>query len=233
MEAGRNILFTDTGDAKIHRLLRTLKDRYKVLADADEDGFHVLIDASPLMDVARPLLVLVHPGDAVEKRGDVMDFSPSERQEVLNYSMACQEGMGKEMLGLMTRADAVDFVVVHRASTHYSFQSQSNVSDDYYQAITRIEETGTVLWGDDLDAVADWIDDNLRAHERPLVIMTGAYSHEHYGCVTSIGLSLQLKGAPVQLSEYSNVDRGPDEDRWRPHRGMFHGLPVPTSAMKI
>ena len=188
---------------------RTIWSMVRTLWAEDEDEFQVL-KAGPSPRTELPLIVLVHPGDAVEATGPAV---------VKVYSRGCQTGMAAEISDLL--AAGADAVVLHRVSSHYSIGGSNDCTADYRHAIEAIHRAGTVLYGDDLPTAAAWIEENLLASRRPLVVMSGAWAHHEWGCVTEVGKALEAAGATAVLSEHASICPGGDEERWEPRAGLY------------
>ncbi len=190
-----------------------------VRLDQDEGGLGdlaVLRDPQEPVDPMRPLLVLVHPGDAIEAnwRG-LGEVGP----EVLRFSLACQTGMAEEIEEAL--ADGWDAVVLHRGSCS-QFETDAarrHVCPALRDAIQSVHDRGHVLHGDDLEAAADWISTRLSTALRPALRLSGAYSDPEHGCVTAVGRALMRTspGVRVELSQHSYP--GPDAgERWDPEK---------------
>lgn len=171
----------------------------------------VVLQTAPA-DPARSLVVLVHPGDAVETPDDVVDLPARKANAILRASYRAQVAMARELRSL---TDA-DLVVLHRASSGFSFQSTRNVSPTYVRAIERIHATGTVLYGDHLDATAAWLVAHMHAALRPRVLVTGAWSEAEHGCVAALADHLQDAGARVAISGHAPADRTGGRTTWTP-----------------
>jgi len=162
-----------------------------------------LMRPSPVAsDPARPLLVLVHPGDATEDE-------PSVRRQARELERA----MGQEILDI---ADSHDLVVLHRQSSEYGLRGAANVPEAYLDAVERIHRDGTVLYGDDLETAAAWIIAKLDVASRPNIHLTGAWSHPDHGCVTALGVLLAAANARISLSAHSPSGPGTTEGQWVP-----------------
>lgn len=191
----------------------------ETLWSRDSSTFEVLRSA-PEPRTDRILLLLVHPGDAIETDGP----------ECVNaYSLACQQGMSKEIRALLDAG--ADAAVLHRLSSHYSIGETMECLDDYRDAIDAIHENGAVLYGDELEAAADWIERNLMASRRPMIVMSGAWAHHECGCITFIAQQLEARGAIVTLSPHASVCPGGDEPRYTPRAGLFAAdSPIPSRS---
>lgn len=180
----------------------------------DETDFRVL-NAGRDGDVSRPLLVLVHPGDAVETEGPA---------HVVAYSRSCQEGMAHEIENLI--ATDADTTVLHRLSSHYSIGGSGDCQRAFRAAIDALHRDGAIIYGDDLEKAAAWIEERHLASQRPFVVLAGAWTHYEWGCVTLVGQLLEALGARVVLSRHASVCPGADEAGYRPAGGYF-GNPAP------
>lgn len=173
--------------------------RIATLWEDDASAFEVL-RPGPEPRHEKILLLLIHPGDAVEAEGS---------ENVIGYSNACQDGMSEEILALVE--DGADTAVLHRLSSHYSIGGTMECTEGYRDAIDAIHASGAVLYGDDLDEAASWVERNLMASRRPAVVMSGAWAHPEWGCITHIAQRLEALGARVSLSPHASICPGGPE----------------------
>ena len=177
-------------------------------ASEDDGGIDAIeiIDES-FHDATKPLLVLVHPGDAVVERSD------GAPQGIYENSRDFQQQMGRS---IASRLETHDVVVIHRVSSQYVFAEGSDAEYEYSDAVEGATSCGSNLYGDGLSDAAAWIEKHLEASKRPSVYMTGAFSDAENGCVTAIGKALQSAGATVTLDPYSPADPGSLDGQWTP-----------------
>lgn len=182
----------------------------------DSDFAVVNAPAGWRTDARKPLLVIIHPGDAIERQ---CDWSNAEAgREVAAFSMKNQFGMAAE---IAERLRTHDVLVLHRLSSPYL--RQDGVDPLYRQALDDCDMDGVVLFGDDLVAAGEWIVENVPGarDESFEVFMTGAYADEQYGCITEVG-KLLLKANPklnISVSEHSPTDNSNSATRWNPRAG--------------
>ena len=193
----------------------------RLARSGDDSATLEVIAESDVVRPNLPLIVLVHPGDAVDKPDDVYSEPRDVREAILGYSMQCQGDMGADINRLLTRG--ADAVVLHRQSSHYSFVNQVNVDDGYLGAIERIHDDGAILYGDALDEAAAWVAEEMEASKRPFVLIAGAWSQAEWGCVTGVGKALEALGAKVLLSHGTSIAPGGDDKAWTPAAGMYNG----------
>jgi hypothetical protein len=180
--------------------------RYEELLDEEGFDFEVL-KAAPRSD--RPLLIWIHPGDAIEDR------EAFDRREDYENTRQFQARMAEEIEDLVLTHQVV---VLHRESSGYAFD-QEHAYPEYADALAMVEELSTtvLLYGDDLDQVSAWLIAELGANQRPQVFMTGAWSDPQHGCVAIVGQALDRAGAPVlRVSSWSPSEPGSIADVWQP-----------------
>jgi hypothetical protein len=168
------------------------------------------------VDPARPLYVLVHPGDVVQTRSDV--YGHPNAQAILAYSSDRQTEMGDDVERLV--AAGWDVAVLHRFSSSYGFGT-SNTVEWFEEAVDEIHERGAVLFGDDLAEAAEWLLGSAQAAARPLVLLSGAWSCADHGCVTMIGTLMETAGARVHLAASACVSPDGSGAEWRPAVGVL------------
>lgn len=195
--------------------------RFEEFADDHPDeGFRVL--AGPETQCSRwPLIVIVHPGDAVQKPDDVIHCAAEDAAAILAYSTECQAGMAQEALALFDRG--ADVVILHRASSGYAFIGSAGVDHRYVGLLELAHQAGAaVLYGDHLDAAADWVLQNCHPHDRPEVLVTGAWADAEHGCAAAVAKTLATSGVTVRLSEHSPVSPDGSGERWAPADAVLH-----------
>ena len=171
-------------------------------------------------DGRNPLLVIVHPGDAIE--------TDAGNQQIRREAARCQENMAAE-IGRLSNG-GWDCVVLHRSSCaqYAPGKAQKSVAEQMRREIQALHATGTVLYGDDLGAAGNWMEDHLDLESRPAIRLTGAYADPLHGCVTAIGEGIQaylaeIGGrATVSLSEHAYAGPGGTE-RWQPQAAASLG----------
>jgi hypothetical protein len=175
-------------------------------------------------DVLRPLLIIVHPGDAVE---DGVGFSNKEDAfAVKEFGQKNTRAMALEIDHLL---DNSDVIILHRQSTidvmmKYSLTRMTEADKlvhPYQFSCLKASELGVVLYGDDLDAASQWIIRSINVVDRPSIFMTGAYACENFGCITSIGKSLEKFGCTnITVSQHAPTDNSNYSPRWVPQNGV-------------
>lgn len=193
-----------------------IEDQIDKLAEQDEIEFRIL---RPLLhaDADRPLYLLIHPGDVVQKPEDVEHSSDPEG--ILDYSQLCQERLAGDLDGL----EGWDIVVLHRISSSYAFANDQDIDYDFVDMIraNNADDAIGLCWGDDLDAAARHFIEELDAVKRPMVVVGGAWSHVGEGCVTIIGTRLEEAGATVRSSTGACISPDGSEDEWLPRGGRI------------
>ncbi|WP_137917164.1 hypothetical protein [Hydrogenophaga sp. 2FB] len=162
----------------------------------------------------RPLLVIVHPGDALEPP---FGWSHADYQAVLGFSLSNQVGMSAEILA---RVETCEVFVLHRSSSSdlLSGGAARWVDPSYAKAVRRASEVGSVAYGDDLTSAADWICASTELMAGREVFMTGAYADAVHGCITALGSSL-LGAQPdlkINVSDHAPTDNANHAPRWVP-----------------
>lgn len=179
----------------------------EVDAYEDDDGavFHVLQPGT--FDTSKPLIVLVHPGDACESD------HPSEALQTRAWGY--QMKMGAELLE--ERFEGCDVIVLHRFSSRFAFENGYEVDQDYLRALAKFHQDPKtcVLFGDDLEEASQWIIDQAKTTDRPCVFFSGAWSNKDNGCVTFVGKAIQAAGANIEVSAFSPANPGTMANAWR------------------
>lgn len=171
--------------------------------------FHVCVSSAAPLDARKPLLIIVHPGDAIE---DGQGYPEKQRQQVIDFGKFNTDGMAGEISAMLHNAD---IVVLHRESSLFDILGAG--SSPYTEACRSASERGTVLCGDDLEAASDWILANMAVADRPSVFMTGAYACADYGCITAVGRRLQSDVCPsLSVSLFAPTDNCNGSPRWIP-----------------
>lgn len=191
--------------------------RIESLADQDEGDF-IVIKPAEAVDASRPLYLLIHPGDAVQKREDVENCEEDQAEEILGYSQSCQERMASDMQAIDD--EEWDVVVLHRISSDYTFANDNDLDWDYVDRIRdQAASENAVLYGDDLDAASDYVVGTLQAADRPHVVIAGAWSELESGCVTWVGKRLEAAGARVYMSQGTSISPDGSGPEWEPALG--------------
>jgi hypothetical protein len=174
--------------------------------------------AGPEQASRRPLLVIVHPGDAIEAEWRGYGCHGGD---VLRQSMACQDGMGAEIRALLD--DGWDAAVLHRRSCgqFHSGKGARHVSGVLRAALEGVHRRGAVLYGDDTDAAVTWLDGHMGLRQRPAIHLTGAYADPGTGCVTATGQGivaiLHGCGAAAEVTVSASAYPGPGQTAiWQP-----------------
>lgn len=196
---------------------RDFPRRLRKLDEDGEDAFLVLFHDAVRHDPARPLVVIVHPGDMIEVR---QGWSRDDWPGVLGRSLSCQAHTALELERWRKRG--ADFVILHRASCSQIAKGERPTCDDHFASeIVAARKAGTVLYGDDLDAAGQWMLDHLHIEQRPAIYMAGAYADADHGCLTAIGQMLEsVARGRITVSEHA-VAKG---DRWVPQVSSPKGL---------
>lgn len=168
-------------------------------------------DAQWRADPRRPLLVLVHPGDALEFVSDWDDREVG--RAVAAKAMLNQAGMGRE---IAERLHSHDVAVLHRCSSEYLRDLE--VDQTYARMTAACNKAGAVLFGDDLQQAAAWLLDHAQLGAHSTVFMSGAYAELKYGCITALGKTLQaaVKGITIRVSSFAPTSNFVEEPRWDP-----------------
>lgn len=202
----------------------TWKANYLDLLAEEGGDFSVLAAPSP---DDRPLLIWVHPGDAVDDREAFDTREGHERS--LNH----QRQMAAE---IMDRMRGHQVVVLHRFSSDWAFEKK-RAQLAYREAMAAVTQdpTTVVLFGDDLPEVSDWLLAHQNVQARPSVFMTGAWSDPEYGCVATVGKGLEAGGVRgIELSAWSPSEPGSTEGQWQPRpRPLLQAAPVPEDERSI
>lgn len=166
-------------------------------------------------------MIIVHPGDAIE---DGIGFEGESRHQVIDFGRTNALGMAAE---IVERFATHDTVIIHRQSSLDTFmradfaqfrQAEQDILP-YTKACIKASEIGTVLYGDDLEAIGQWISAALWVDQRPGIFMTGAYSDAEHGCITIIRKLLQRAGArEITVSQHAPTDNSNHAPRWVPSK---------------
>lgn len=191
------------------RIKRDLEARY----DRDEDDFDVISHREQRHSKERPLVIIIHPGDAIEPNVGWGDQAAYKR--VRKFSRTNQAGMARELSDWRRTHDA-DIAVLHRESSCELVPGE-DCDDEYELEVTDAHSRGSVVFGDDLQKAADWMIANLHIADRPHIFLTGAYSEVDYGCLTFIGRKIEAVVGPdrISVSKFSPPGNGPAKV-WRP-----------------
>jgi len=183
--------------------------------EGEANDFHA-IDVLPEYLPQRPLYILVHPGDVIQSKDDAAGSDDPE--SILEYSMSCQIAQAEDVERLI-KADW-DLAVLHRFSSSYAF-GVSNSAEEFAEAVQQIHDTDTVLYGDDLEATAQFLCEKMHAAQRPAVLLSGAWSDADGGCITALGQHLEAAGAKVHLALSACISPDGSEEEWKPQAGRL------------
>jgi hypothetical protein len=191
--------------------------------DDDSADFRVL--GTPDLNDARPLLIWIHPGDAVEDRDAFEEAETEEDEDLYENTRQFQARMGEEIERHMATHQVV---VLHRYSDQYAFED-GQAQWSYSRAMEAVgdEESTVHLFGDDLPAAAAWMVKHLGVEDRP-VFMTGAYSDPDNGCLAAVGKALEAAGATIEVSGWSPSEPGSVANIWKPQPPEPESEPEPT-----
>lgn len=190
--------------------------------------FNVVRDTLRPWSATAPLVIVIHPGDAVEPP---CTWPIKDRHKVVSVSKAMQTGMAQELEA--ARKARADTVVLHRQSSELVLRDQNadwQVAA-YRNEVQQLGRSEALLYGDDLDAAAQWIIDHVPLSDRPSVFFTGAYSHQDFGCITAVGKKVQERfpHLVMTVSTYAPSSAINDEPHWvpaAPQPRTLNALPV-------
>ena len=187
--------------------------------DAAGTPFATIRGGGRVADVARPLLVVVHPGDLVEPTPG----GCAEAATAFRYGAANQAGTARDVAAALSLG--WDLAVLHRGSCSQFRPAHRWVDGRLGAVLRRAWAVGWVAFGDDLDAAARWLDEGPLAAARPRVGFAGAYSSPGHGCLTRLATHV-LARAPdlrVSVSRHSPGGNAEGDEVWRPGRpAMSH-----------
>lgn len=199
------------------RIQSDLQDR---LEGDDHPDFEVISHREQRHKPERPLVIVVHPGDALENP-EGWDYD--DYKKVKRWSLKNQAEMADE-LSTWRRTHDADIVILHRASS-IEIGDGGHSYEEYEYEVSNGHSRGSVLFGDDLAQAAKWIIANLHIADRPHVFLTGAYAEPDHGCLTYIGKAVEAIIGPdrMSVSKFSPPGSGPGKV-WRPgNRIVRHG----------
>lgn len=179
-----------------------IDERLQTLDDLEDDapGFEVLRRAPAPCRPDMPLVVFVHPGDALCAPHCWVDTQAYRRAR--NRSIGKQVHMAIEVFSWLQ--NGADAVVLHRGSCSQLAVGPNDWIDGYYiQAIDKARDRGTVLFGDDLDAAGAWVLQELHIESRPAILVTGAFATPKDGCVTEIARQLRRRNKNAAISKFA------------------------------
>lgn len=192
-------------------LLRHIDEEIVELDEEGEDAFIVIAHDDSEHDPARPLVVIVHPGDMIETS---QGWVHGEYGEVLARSLESQCGTAADLA--RWREQGADVVLLHRGSCSQLAYGYTNVDKSLMKEIEAARESGTTLYGDMLEDAGQWMLENLHIAERPVIFMAGAYADAEHGCLTALGQMLEtVARGRITVSEHA-VAHG---ERWVPQTG--------------
>jgi len=189
--------------------------RHMAYQAEDTGAFRCLTQAE--MDPARPLFVLVHPGDMIETFDAWSD--PKEAQAVGAFWAHNAHGLHGELKA--ARKAGADIVVLHRESSTGFVDTRrlySTAGTLWKTHLSPLFSKATALWGDDLDAAVAWLAAHATPMQRPSIHLAGAYACPKYGCLTAVGKGLLAQGVDpdhLTVSPYAPPGNGPGPV-WRP-----------------
>lgn len=192
---------------------RSWRRKVRELDQSDNCIFDVCLTPINSPDATRPLLIIVHPGDAIE---DGAGYNAFDREAVIAFGLKNTNGMASEIMELLPVSDVV---ILHRASTVYAMLDapQETPYKPYLTACNLASKSGAVLYGDDLKLASNWIIEHMEVRTRPNIFMAGAYASADHGCITFIGEQLQLTGCgPITVSDHAPTDNANVSPRWVP-----------------
>lgn len=127
-------------------------------------------------DASRSLVIVVHPGDAIERY-----LGP----DVAAWSQANQAAMAAELEQALDAGHGA--VVIHRAS---SAELRANAVLAWRDAVRRATDSGVVLYGDGVCDAGAWIAEHLVQETTEQVHLLGAYADAEHGCITAVGQAI-------------------------------------------
>lgn len=196
-----------------------------------EPDFFVIEHQPSLQDPARPLVILVHPGDLIQVT-DGYDPEP-QRKALSAFWRYTGDGTRQELATL--RKQGYDFCVLHRSSCAQfaRFSKFRVIGRSLWAEIQRGQKRGTVLYGDDLEKASAWMIGNLGIAGRPMVHLAGAYSDPQHGCLTAIGRAIEkvIGGKRMAVSAFSPPENAPGRV-WRPD-GRTPAMAVPLEVARL
>lgn len=198
--------------ARLGTVLRALDDR-----DEGAASFDVIRYPGP-SDPARPLFVLIHPGDLFQiPYGWGSDAEGRAAQE---FWVHTGTGTLSEMRKALRKKH--DIALLHRSSSlEFAYpERRMGLAASFWKAFSPVHRHHTTLWGDDLDIASAWMIEAFDVAHRPAIHLAGAYSDPKHGCVSAVGnafLRAMGETGPERLtvSPFSPPDNGPGL-AWRP-----------------
>lgn len=193
--------------------MQELDQRIHALYEQDESTFVQLsVPATWRTTPRTPLLVVIHPGDAIERACDWAGVKGGEA--VVDMSIRCQTEMAAEIQRKLAHHDVV---VVHRLSS--SYLQEPGCESAYKNAIDDCNDKGLLLYGDDLAEISAWMNQHIAGIDSTdlKIFMTGAYADAEYGCITAVGKAL-LGCNPwlsIEISPWAPTDSSNSSPRWQ------------------
>jgi hypothetical protein len=204
---------TQHKNAKPNLRIRSITSALARLDDGN-DHFSIqhLAKNSRSMDAVRPLIVIVHPGDAIQ---DPAGYSHGYA-EVKAYSFACQQGMADDLRAWLK--DDTDIVILHRTSCAQLSKRGDWINENYRSAIKEARLRALILFGDDIPEVVKTLQTRAFASQRHDIRLIGAYNDPETGCVSGIGQRLEVfcPSGSIRISEYCVTGNGPGNPAWIP-----------------
>lgn len=195
--------------------MNPLHKKIESLSEDNDGTFQVLENrAAQRTDCGKALLIVVHPGDAIDRACDWGDAA--QGREIEEFSRRNQQNMAAQIIA---KADTHDIVVLHRLSSTYLRQNGCKML--YQKAISQCDAQGTVLYGDDLPGAVRWLTENISGIDDQAleIFMTGAYACADFGCITEIGEGLLEVNNRLQIevSQHAPTTGDPSNaGRWEP-----------------
>lgn len=202
-ESNRPDLDDDDLETMMDHIEKTLKHHDENSPDGpDGTRWAVLDHDKGRHNAARPLAIIVHPGDMCNA---LYGWDDVER-ESNRWGKQNVEGLGQEMGSL--RREGADFVIIHRGSCSQFSNGGSLNTDEFMEELAYAWHHGTVLFTDDLDRAIHWMVENLHIEKRPKIFLGGAYSDFDHGCLTKIGRAVERVAGTdkIDVSDYTPAD---------------------------
>jgi len=156
------------------------------LEESENFDLHLLPGPSAFSG-ARRLVVIVHPGDALDEPGidDCLESMTAELRE----RIVCED----------------DILVVHRFSTSYilGFEDARHAEREWFDTIRDLPARTVHIYGDQLDQVIAHISGLAQGNEHADLLVTGLWGDKDHGCAAEVSRGLRELGLPAELSKHS------------------------------